>query len=229
MSDINSATIQGGGGKLDRSIACILLGYTVNELLGPVADRLAMLKVSAKQADRDLHAMCLALLADNVPKVEHGPEIKFGAPIYEAANTEIAVSPIGDRAAFKKAAVTTGNQDGGNGSGGGDVSKSAHFMSMVRSESDTTFWKIDSYPIEGVDPKTTRALDSSDDSVKMMNLRTAPNLARIFRSHADAMDYRVSKKIELAALFDIILVVAVAVDSDIKVPILTPPPVGIEK
>lgn len=238
MSDIQNATIQGMGG-LDQSIACVMLGYTVRDAIGqthfgPVPDRLARLAASKNPADQALHASCLALIAENVPKVEKGPLLAFAEPdvnitsestteIYEAGNTVIRLAPIRDRDAFRAQTVTTGNQDGGNGSGGGDVASSAHSLSMVRSDADTTFWKIDSPPIKshadfGASPG---AGISSLPSVGMMNLRTAPNLARVFSSHASAMNYRVTNAAALDALFDIVLIVAVAVHSEIRRPIVT--------
>ena len=199
MSDIQGGAVVLGGGGLDRSIACVLLAYSVE----PVQDRLKRLDVS----DPVLSASCKALIAANVPRHERSGAIGFGAPILEAALTVIEVAPIRDKDAYRAKTVTTGNQDGGNGSGGGDVATGAHYLSMVRSDGDTTFWKIDSPQVLGATPLTTRNTLASTDSVALMNQRTAPNLARVFSSHESAMGYRVTNKASLDVLFDFVLVV----------------------
>lgn len=209
MSDIDrNATILSGG--LNRSVACILLGYSTT----PVRERIAQLRADA--GTRALGDRCQVLITENVPRKANGEPVNPHGSTHEASETYIYISPIGDRAAYAAGAVTTGNQEGGNGSGGGDVARSAHFLSMIRSDADTTFWKMDSPP--GTRPSSATDLATSTDVVSMMNQRTAPNFARVFPSHATAMNYRVVKRDELDTLFQVVLVAAVAVDDTIYTP-----------
>lgn len=210
MSDTTTfARVLGGG--MDQSVACVLLAY------GKPASVETIL-AGLKPADR---ALCQSFLNANRPRHKDGTTIT--SRTYEASYTKLDISSINDRARYEAQTLRHGDQDGGNGSGGGDAVGGNHYLDMVMGDSGATFWKIDSPPVDAASRVTTKGV-SPQPVVDMLNDRSAPGLARIFASHSDAMSYRVLYKFELDSMFAKVLIVAVAVNGGISPP--ADPPAG---
>lgn len=155
-----------------------------------------------------------AFLEDNKPKRFDGKAVDTDTQLREAGESEMYVSSVSEKTRANDK-MDVSYQDGGNGSGG-DASQGIYKMDMLRGSLGVSFWKQDK-----LDPNKvpdTIPQQTSVEVARAYNAGQAPELARVFGSHAHAMEYMSNNREALENLFNAVLLVGVAVHEQINRP-----------
>ena len=129
-------------------------------------------------------------------------------PIYEQNRSKLFVAPLIDATRNLKSGDDTtkaGEQEGGNGSGGGDAAATSFPFDMIQTRFGSSFWKIES---QNPDKLPTALGKASDDVLRAYSDNMDPGLAVHFLSLTAAQVWIVKHREVLNGMFDQIRIVA---------------------
>ena len=98
-----------------------------------------------------------------------------------------------------------GEQEGGNGSGGGDAASAKYRFDMIESRFGNTFWKIESKPVDGVKSALGKA---SAQVLEAYAAKTDPGLVVYCLSHTVAQSWILEHRVVLYGMFGQIRIIA---------------------